>query len=113
MIANRLRQLRNEFGFNQQDIADRLGMKRASYAKYELGNTSPPQDKLIELADIFDVSIDYLVGRTNVRKLDLPVNVSALQMAQEIDQLNDEQQEQLSKYIEFVKFKYGEGNTQE
>jgi len=64
MHAQRLRQLRKERGLTQRNVADGLGIAESSYQLYEYTN-KPGYDKLIALADFFDVSIDYLVGRTD------------------------------------------------
>ena len=59
----RLKQLRKEKGFTQQQVADSLGLQRELYVRYENGSRRPPIDNLVALADYFDVSMDDLVGR--------------------------------------------------
>lgn len=61
----RLRELRSKKGLSQQELSNRLGFNRATYARYETGNTQPDFDTLQKLADFFDVSTDYILGRTN------------------------------------------------
>ena len=65
MISERLKILRKEQGYTQRNIADGLSIAETQYQAYEQGRKKPGHDKLIALADFFDVSIDYLVGRTN------------------------------------------------
>ncbi|MCL2531764.1 MAG: helix-turn-helix transcriptional regulator [Oscillospiraceae bacterium] len=65
MHAQRLRQLRQERGLTQRNVADGLNIAESSYQIYEYGRKKPGFDKLVALADFFDVSIDYLVGRTD------------------------------------------------
>lgn len=58
-----LLKLRKENKKTQQEIANELGIKQNTYSKYELKETQPNIETLIKLADYFNVSIDYLVGR--------------------------------------------------
>lgn len=67
MFGKRLRMLRNEKGLTMQQMAEMLGITIGSWAKYERNEAEPSFDKLIKIADIFNVSVDLLLGRTNVR----------------------------------------------
>ena len=48
----------------QRQLAEQLGITQPSYIRYENGSSEPNIDTLIKIADIFDVSVDYLIGRT-------------------------------------------------
>lgn len=63
-FSERLKELRQKSPVTQKQIADELGITVSAYQYYEAGKTEPPLSKLIKLADIFAVSLDYLVGRT-------------------------------------------------
>lgn len=63
MFGKRLREMRNKRGLTQQGLADSLNIALITYQKYEQGVRSPSFSCLIRLADILDVSIDYLMGR--------------------------------------------------
>lgn len=52
----------------QQDLADWLGIERSTYGKYETGHSEPTFDTLCRLADFFNVSVEYLMGRPNAKK---------------------------------------------
>ena len=65
IISKRLRQLRAEQQKTQLDVAKAIGIADAAYRKYELGSRSPGAEKLLLLADYFNVSADYLLGRTD------------------------------------------------
>ena len=67
MFGERLRMLRTEKGFTMQQMAEMLGITIGSWAKYERNEAEPSFDKLVKIADIFNVSVDFLLGRTNVR----------------------------------------------
>lgn len=63
MFSKRLRQMRMERGFTQQSMADLLGVTLNAYQKYEQAERNPSLDCLVLIANILDVSIDYLLGR--------------------------------------------------
>lgn len=63
---NRIRELRENLDLRQIDVAKATGIDQKTLSNYETGKTSPDSYSLIKLADFFDVSIDYLVGRINV-----------------------------------------------
>ncbi len=62
-FAENLMALRRSRGWSQEDLGDRLGVSRQTVSKWETGQTTPELEKLIELAAVFDLSIDELVGR--------------------------------------------------
>ncbi len=64
----RLRELRLRAGFNQTEIADLLDMQQNQYSRYERGERELPMHLFIRLAKHYDVSIDYMVGLTDVMR---------------------------------------------
>ncbi len=67
MLTERLKQLRNERRFYQRELAEYLGVSVRTYQFYESGHNEPNIKSLIALADFYNVTIDYLVGRTDER----------------------------------------------
>lgn len=65
MLAERLYKLRKEKKKTQADMANLLGITRQAYGYYEKGERDPDTSSLNILADFFNVSIDYLVGRVD------------------------------------------------
>ena len=65
--AERIAELRNEMGIKQAELAEALNIGRSSISEYEKGNTQPSMASLLELADFFQVSLDYLPGRTDIK----------------------------------------------
>lgn len=59
----RIKQLRQSCGYSQKQVADMLNMHTTQYQRYESGERSIPVDFLIKLADLYHVSLDYIVGR--------------------------------------------------
>lgn len=64
-FQERLMLLRKERQVTQKEIADTIGMSVLGYQRYEYGTREPAFKMLLALADYFDVSLDYLVGRSD------------------------------------------------
>lgn len=67
-MAERLRILRKERGLTQTGMAEHFGQTLRSYQYYEAGTRHPEYFHLLALADFFDVSLDYLTGRSETRQ---------------------------------------------
>lgn len=65
---SRLKEIRKDKDLTQQDIAKVLSTSQVQYSRYEMGIRLLPIDKLVILADFYNVSTDYLLGITNERK---------------------------------------------
>lgn len=65
MYFRRLHDLRLDHDLSQQQVANLLGIKQTVYSRYERGAQTIPLKYLLILADYYDVSIDYIVGRTD------------------------------------------------
>ncbi len=64
-LSDRLIFLKHKHRLLQQDIASSIGLSLRTYQRYEHGERNPTSDVLIALADYFNVSLDYLVGRSD------------------------------------------------
>lgn len=64
-MFERIRNLREDHDMNQTQVAKILGMSQTGYSKYETGENDISTAILIKLADLYDVSVDYLLGRTD------------------------------------------------
>ena len=69
MYFQRLRDLREDMDLNQTQIAEILHTSQTVYSRYERGFQTIPVEHLLILADFYNVSIDYIIGRTNNKKL--------------------------------------------
>lgn len=58
-----LKETRKLNNLSQRQVADYLGITQPSYIRYENGKAEPSLENLVKLADLFDVSVDYLLGR--------------------------------------------------
>ena len=81
MSTNRIKDLREDRDLRQSDAAKATGIDQRTLSNYETGKTNPDSYALIKLADFFDVSIDYLVGRTNIMRDDASDVAAALENA--------------------------------
>ena len=68
IYQNRLRDLREDRDLKQQQLADLLKVHQTTYSDYELGRLNIPISALHALADFYNVSIDYLLCRTNEKQ---------------------------------------------
>ena len=64
IVAERIKQLRVAAGLSQKSAAEAVGMSEQMWQQYEYGTRTPGFEKLIALADFFNVSLDYLAGRS-------------------------------------------------
>ena len=64
-MYERIRDLREDRDMSQKQIAQMLGMSQTGYSKYETGENDIPTAVLIKLADFYNTSVDYLLGRTD------------------------------------------------
>ncbi|MBQ8056875.1 MAG: helix-turn-helix transcriptional regulator [Ruminococcus sp.] len=65
MYFRRLRDLREDSDKKQSDIAEILGIAQTVYSRYERGYQTIPVEHLLKLADFYEVSTDYILGRTD------------------------------------------------
>ena len=63
-----IRNLRVDAGMTQQQVAEYLNVKQNTYSQYEIGVLNYPIDVLCRPADLYQVSVDYLLGRTDEKK---------------------------------------------
>lgn len=104
MFGERLKQLRIEKGLYQKDLAKILGVSAGAIGMYENNKRTPDFELLIKIAKFFDVSIDYLLCQTDIRK---PIAKRIYTPEELIDILPEEYRElfkkQNFKYVKFVK----------
>lgn len=67
-VIMRLKDIREDRDINQKELADYLHIKQNTYSQYENEQRGLPIDILIRLADYFNTSTDYILGRTNEKK---------------------------------------------
>ncbi len=93
----RLKQLRKENGLEAKFVAKKLNIAKSTYSGYENDKTRPSFELLNNLANLFNVSIDYLLCRSDYRGIMTESNSHIT------DDLSQEEIEQLIKYAAFLK----------
>ena len=68
-MYRRIRELREDSDLTQKEMGKILNCSQRIYSNYECGDVDIPTDILIKLADYYQVSVDYLLGRTNKRDM--------------------------------------------
>ncbi|WP_126990601.1 helix-turn-helix domain-containing protein [Candidatus Kurthia intestinigallinarum] len=74
LLGDRLKKLRKEKKLTQQDLASKINVTHVSISGYESGRRSPDTDTLQKLADYFEVSTDYLLGRSDSERANISKN---------------------------------------
>ncbi len=108
-FAERLKQLRKEKGLTQEELALIISKNRSTVAGYETERKEPDHETLKKLADYFEISVDYLLGRTDIRT-STRIETKAYHNL-DVCGLSDEAIKQIEDYIEFVKQKYNPDGT--
>lgn len=108
MLKKRLKQCREEKGVSQTNLAEYLMITRQAYNHYETGNRLPTQETLIKIAEYFNVSTDYLLGRTDEPRTKTPDEEIRIAAFGEARDFTDEETEEIKRFIDFVKSKRGE-----
>lgn len=105
MLGKRIKELRVEKGITQSELSSYLGLTPKMVSFYELEQRFPPQDIIIKLADYFNVSADYLLGRSEIKNPD--------QLLKEYNSLYYENHKEFEKYLRSLKENETKGNELE
>lgn len=115
ILGKRIRYLREKYQLSQKQLATRVNLTNAQLSRYELGERKPDPEIIKDIADFFDVSTDYLLGRTDNPDLIEEKNEESLLdpelgvFFKEIKNAPEDRQEQLRKIWEIIK---SEGNRE-
>lgn len=100
-FSERLKKLRKDAGLTQVDVANKLGISQPAYASWERGIKKPTQENLVKIAQILNVSVDYLVG--NLKETSDELDNIELLFRMNSKGLTDEEKEIFKKeLIEFM-----------
>lgn len=103
-LGKRLKKLRNELGLEREELAEKLGLTYWALSKYENDDREPDHKTLKLFADFFNVSSDYLLGRTNVRQQ--PEILAAHRTDNYDGPLPQEALEELERFKAYIRHKY-------
>jgi len=108
-FAELLKAVREEKGLSQTELATKTGLQPSAISHFESGRRSPSFDNLRRLADALNVTIDYLLGRSDQREAAGPAVDTLFRNYQK---LTDDDQEQVNKFAEFLAEKRKTGKEQ-
>ena len=74
-FGNRLRKLRKENNLSQKELAKKFNTSKTAISNYENDYRKPNMDLISEFASFFNVTVDYLLDRTDIRKIELPKEI--------------------------------------
>jgi transcriptional regulator with XRE-family HTH domain len=99
-LGKRIQEQRKQIGLTQAQLAAKIEVSHTQLTRYESKNVQPPADVLQRLADIFDVSIDYLVngGKSDKAQQTLK-DAELIQKFKQLDQLPEEEKKSILKVI--------------
>ena len=86
-------------GLKQSDLAKLLSISTSSYGQYETGRRSPDYKLLIQIANFYNVSIDYLLGRTNVIK---PENIDENDLLAKLNTADSETKASVEQFLNYL-----------
>ena len=76
MLKDRLKSERNKKKISQRQLGDYIGVSQQTIGSWETGRTQPDQESLKQLAQFFNVSLDYLMGESNIRNTSTKIDTA-------------------------------------
>ena len=109
-IGERIKLLRTEKGLTQTELAKVLNVARSTLSQYESNQRTPSDDMKLKLSNIFNVSVYYLLGKTDIKNYLEDPNVTIALHSDETSldysDLSDEAKKEVQDFIEYVRHKY-------
>ncbi|MGG7058419.1 helix-turn-helix domain-containing protein [Clostridium tertium] len=107
-LSDRLKELRKSNNLTQEDLGKILGVGKTTISMYENGNSTPNDEIKIKIADYFNVTLDYLLGKTDIKNYDKTEKepTIALHSDYNYDELPDEARKEIENFIQYIKIKY-------
>ena len=78
-FADRAKRLRLDKGWTKKEAAERLGISASSIKEYEEQGAQPTLNSLLRFSNVYDVSVDWLIGRTDLRRIPTKESLSGIQ----------------------------------
>jgi transcriptional regulator with XRE-family HTH domain len=102
LFSKRLKELRKEKKLSQEKFGELMNIHHRTISYYEAGERIPSPETLELFADFFDVSLDYLMGRTNIRNYQFYNDLISL------ENLSSEAQKEILGFLDYINHKYNE-----
>jgi len=111
IFTSNLKKLREKQDLTRKDVAQYLDIHESTYGKYELGHREPSIEIIKKLAELFNISTDYLLGKTNKtdtekeKKLIIPNDLKDIKVAfhHGEDGLTQDEVDKIAEYVRFIK----------
>lgn len=84
-FANRIKNLRKENNMTQSDLGKLLGVGNTTISMYESGSSTPNDEIKLKICEHFDISLDYLMGKSNIKKITTDDELKELIIQSDID----------------------------
>ena len=99
-LGKRIQELRKQNGLTQQELAGKVQISHPQIVRYETKGVQPPADVLARIADVFDVSIDFLVNGDKSQKAQQTIkDAELIKNFKELDQLPEDEKKSILKVI--------------
>lgn len=101
----RIKELRKEKSITMKRLGEIIGVSEGAVSQYENGKRQPDYDILKKIADFFDVSTDYLLGRTDNPQQNIDQQLEGIEFALygEIKELTDDEKQDILNFVKFTK----------
>lgn len=107
-LAERLKSSRESCGLTQEQVAEKLSISIGTLSGYERGYRKPNPEMIAELAKLYNVQTDYLLGLTNDRR-ESPFATIAAHKENPLADITEEEQEQLLDFLEVIRKRKNKG----
>ena len=111
IFKDRLKELRKELNLTQEEFAQKIGYTRTAISAWEIGRNEPSNDDMVKLANYFNVSTDYLLGKSDIRN---PEEIKNVKFANagglDTDGLDEDDMIELQRQIDYIKKMKGKNN---
>lgn len=109
---NRIKNLREEFGYTQQDLANKLNGAKSTIAMYENETRKPSMEILIKLSEVFNCSIDYILCKSDIRNPEQQIKEEfEFAYHKEMEGLTDEEIADALRFYKEMKNKVNKNNN--
>lgn len=105
-LGERVKQLRINKDITQTELASLLNIARSTLSQYESNQRTPSDEIKLKLSEYFNVSLDYLLGKTDIKNYEDKETTIALHSDIEYDDLPQEAKDEIYNFIDYVKNKY-------
>ena len=100
---NKIKELRSQSKVSQGELATHLEVTIATVSRYETGDREPDQNTLIKIADFFNVSVDYLLGKTDNPTTSKEISDNDIKFALFGGDVTDEKFEVVKRFAQFIR----------